>query len=97
MIILPRTYATVPEFIIKPVWNCFGHIQSVTPTQWGKIEISIMNKLNVIVVEVKIPRSTKGHFVIPDKIKKYRINGKEKKTGKQEIVLKEGVWEIELY
>lgn len=85
------------EFIIKPVWNCFGHIQSVTPTQWGKIEISIMNKLNVIVVEVKIPRSTKGHFVIPDKIKKYRINGKEKKTGKQEIVLKEGVWEIELY
>ena len=85
------------EFIIKPVWNCFGHIQSVTPTQWGKIEISITNKLNVIVVEVKIPRSTKGHFVIPDKIKKYRINGKEKKTGKQEIVLKEGVWEIELY
>ena len=51
----------------------------------------------MIVVEVKIPRSTKGYFVIPDKIKKYRINGKEKKTGKQEIVLKEGVWEIELY
>ena len=83
------------EFVINPVCNCFGEIHSITPTKWGKIELCLTNKLNVIVVEVKIPRKTKGHFIIPNGIEKYRINGKGKIAKKGIIVLKEGIWKIE--
>ena len=84
------------EFAIKPAWNCFEHIQSVTPTQWGEIELNITNESDMIVMKVKIPRNTKGYFYIPDRIKRYRINGKEKINKKREI-LKKGIWDIELY
>ena len=83
------------EFVIKPVFDCFKHVYSITPTKWGKIELSIADELDMVVMKVKIPRNTKGYFHIPDRIKKYRINGKEKKNKKLEI-LKEGIWDIEL-
>ena len=84
------------EFEIKPVLDCFRHIQSITPTKWGKIEISITDEPDKIIAEVKIPQGTKGHFMIPERIKKYRINGKKKKRS-SETVLKKGVWKVELY
>lgn len=83
------------EFVIKPVFDCFKHVHSITPTKWGKIELNIADELDMVVMKVKIPRNTKGYFHIPDRIKKYRINGKEKKNKKLEI-LKEGIWDIEL-
>ena len=85
------------EFVIKPVFDCFKHVHSITPTKWGKIELNIADELNMKVADVEIPRNTKGYFVLPDGIEKYRINGKEKFAEKGIIVLKEGIWKFEFY
>lgn len=64
----------------------------------GDIELCVTNSSAGIIAEVKIPRKTKGHIVMPDKIKKFCINGKEKyvQNEKQTVVLKEGIWKIKL-
>lgn len=86
------------EFVISPAWNCFKEMHAVTPTKWGDIELCVTNSSAGIIAEVKIPRKTKGHIVMPDKIKKFCINGKEKyvQNEKQTVVLKEGIWKIKI-
>lgn len=80
------------EFVINPKLESLNSIKCEVPTNWGTIHLKINKRNNVVSVNLKIPDTVKGKYVIPNLSKNLKVNGKYVRSNY--VNLKKGDWII---
>ena len=77
---------------IRPCPATLTTLYSVTPTQWGNLEMKMKCSLSCWEVMVTVPEGVIALYELPSNARTCRVNGKKK--NKQQIKLSSGVWNI---